>query len=78
MRYPAILTSMLGAFGFVGIVRDESTETRAGGIDEYDIARVEQAVVVVDELVRRRRRMAVVTGDHTFGAECAHVQPHRR
>jgi hypothetical protein len=53
-------------------------EARAGGIDEHEIGHVDEAVLIVDDPVRRRSGVCVVGGAHALRAESAHVQPHRR
>ncbi len=54
----------------------DAREAGARHVDEDQIGGVEQAGVVVDELVGRGRVVAVVGGDDAPGAEGAHVQPH--
>jgi hypothetical protein len=53
-------------------------ESRPRSIDEHQVRGVEQAVVVVHQLVRRRWSLGVIRGDHAARAERAHVQPHTR
>jgi len=54
------------------------SEARARGVDEHEVAHIEQAVLIVDHAVWRSGRVRVVGGAHTLRAESAHVQPHRR
>ncbi len=56
-----------------GLVR--AAEARAHGVDEDQVAGIQQAVGIVDVGVRRRRRQAVGLQLHHLGAEGAHVQP---
>ena len=46
------------------------------GIDEHQVALGEQRVLVVDERIRRRRRIAHVVGGHALRSEDAEVKPH--
>ena len=48
----------------------------AHGVDEDEIGFVEEALGVVHELVRSRRREDAVHGQRAARAEGAHVQPH--
>ena len=52
-------------------------EPRAGSVDEDEIAGIEQAVVVVDDLVGGRGGVRVVCRHDPSRSEGAHVQPHR-
>ena len=58
-----------------GLVR--AAEARAHGVDEDQVAGIQQAVGIVDVGVRRRRGQAVRLHLHHLGAEGAHVQPDR-
>ena len=60
----------------VRILAADPAEAGAGHVDEHQIARIQQALVVVDDRVRRRRRVGGVIGDHTARPEGAHMQPH--
>jgi hypothetical protein len=63
---------------FLFVLAGDSTEPGAGRVDKDEIARVEQALIVVGDRVGRRRRMGVVGGDDPFRAKRPHVQPHGR
>lgn len=52
-------------------------EAGADGIDEYEIGGIQQAVLIVGELVGRRRRRFSIRSDHPPGAKGTHVQPDR-
>ncbi len=56
----------------------QMAEARAGRIDEYQVAGIEQREFIVDEAIRRSRTVRIVRGDHAFRTEGAHVQPDRR
>ena len=75
-----LLFAFLALFLFLRLVlvgKLQSAETGAGRIDEYEVAGIEQAVFVVDDVVRRSRRVLIVRGHHALGPERAHVQPYR-
>ena len=59
-------------------VADGLADARADRVDQHDVDLVEQAVGVVDDLVRRRRRGRGVRDDDAARAERAHVEPDRR
>src|SRR5690606_30754190 len=57
---------------------DGAAEAGADGIDEHHVGDIERALVVVDNLVRRRAIVLGVRRQHqTLWAERAHVQPQR-
>ena len=47
------------------------------GVDEDEVGLVEPALIVVDELIGRRRHAAVVEHLHALGADRPQVQPYR-
>ncbi len=56
----------------------QMTESRTGSIDEYQVAHVDEAVLIVDHAVGSGRHVPVVRGHHALGAERSHVQPYGR
>jgi hypothetical protein len=85
MRVLVHAVEFLGAFLHLGFFlllvlldREQARESGARRVDEHQIARIEQAVIVFDESVRRRRRVLIVQRNHAFGPERAHVQPDGR
>jgi len=52
-------------------------EAGARRVDEHQIAHVDEAVLVVDDAVGRRRAVRVIGSAHALWAERAHVQPNR-
>ena len=63
---------------FFLILPRDATEAGAGSVHKHQITGVQQAVIVVNNLIRRGRGMRVVRGDHPPGSKRAHVQPDRR
>ena len=87
---PAVAAQKLGdeagegpgvGIGAVELVRrvlaGDAAEAGAGRVDEHEVGRVQQAVVVVHQPVRCRVGVGVVGGDDPPGPERAHVQPDR-
>jgi hypothetical protein len=56
----------------------QMAEARPGRVDEDQVARIEQAVFIVDEPIRSRRTVLVVRRQYALRAEGAHMQPHGR
>jgi len=72
------LLAVLRARGVILALRQQATETGAWHVDENQVAGVQQAVIVVGQLVRRGRRMRVVIGHDPLRTPGTHVQPHGR
>ena len=64
--------------GFFLVLSGDAAEAGAGGVDEDQIADVEQAVFVVHHGIRSGGSVAVVGSNYAFRPECSHVQPDRR
>ena len=60
------------------VLAGDPAEPGARRVDEHQVAGIEQALVVVDDLIRRGRGMRSSAVDDAPRAERAHVQPHRR
>ena len=69
-------SSIDAAERLVLVLARDAAEAGARRVDEHEVAGVEQAVVVVDELVGRGRRVRVVGGDDARGPNapmCSHT-----
>ena len=64
--------------GLFLVLAVELSEAGAGHVDEHQVAGVEQAVGVVDQLVRGRRRMLVAGSRHMLWPQRTHMEPDRR
>ena len=63
---------------FAGCMADDPAEARADRIDEHEVARAEQTILVVDDPIRRRTRGSGVRGHHRARPEGAEVNERRR
>ena len=63
--------------GLFLVLAGNPAETRAGCVDKHEVGGVEQALIVVDDVIGRGR-VALVERLHSNGAEGAHVQPDGR
>ena len=63
---------------FFFVFTGDATEAGAGSVHEHQIAGVQQAEIVINNLIGRGGGMRVVRGDHPPGPKSAHVQPDGR
>ena len=70
----AVGVDAVEGFGFV--FAEGAAEAGAGGVDEDDVADVEEGVFVVDDGVGCAFLVLGVRGDDALGAEGSHVEPH--
>ena len=62
--------------GALLVLPGDAAETGAGGVHEHQVGRIEQARIVVHQLVGRGGRVAIIQCDDAARAEGAHMQPH--
>ena len=60
------------------VLAGNAAEARARGVDKNEIACIEQALVVVDQVIGRRRGVRIVGGDDALWSKRTHMQPHCR
>ena len=78
MKFANVCASGSTPERFVLVRAAQVSEAGAGCIDEHQVAHVEQAVLVVDDAIRRRGAVRIVRRPHALRTERAHVQPHGR
>jgi hypothetical protein len=57
--------------GLAGILAENAAEAGAGRVDEHQVTGIEQAVLVVNKLVRRCLFVFAVGSNYAARAECA-------